>query len=128
MAHTFGTYTVDIIQGTPPESLREAVEVWGVPGHDGSAAIKKGKPPVTFPLTLVRFGSQATIETWIANIEATQGTIVSVVYDSNAWNDTYNYILVKGCSIPERQKVKYQGSTQVRARIDVQCVLTQDQD
>jgi len=129
MAHSIGGVEFDIILGTPPEGLREGVEIWSIMGHDGTASLKTGKAGVTFPLTIGKFGTQAEIETFVAAIEALASEVVDLVYDSSSWNTTYSNIQIREVGTPpqglRRDKVKESGTWKVRCFIDLICVLTQ---
>ncbi len=129
MAHSVGEVDCQILLGTPPESLREGVNIWSVMGHDGAASLKTGKPPIQFPLTVGMFGTAGEVTIFILAIEALQSFIVDVVYDNTSWDKTYSNIEIKTVGSPPegltRERAKESGVWKVKCLIDIICVLVQ---
>lgn len=81
---SIGAISVDILRGeTEGESgaLKEHVTTWTVPGIAGTGALKLGKNRSSFRYLAIKFGSESAVETFLRNVEAAVGTVVSITDD-----------------------------------------------
>ena len=117
MAGSIGGVSCDLVSGRFA-ALKETIETWRIPGIDGYGAQLLGLGDSSFEFTGVKFGSNATIESWFSDIEALQGNIVSVFDD---WGDTYSNLLVTGVSPSTKRVALHQGG--VRGQMTVQGLV-----
>ena len=80
MAGYIGGIACDIVSGNAA-ALKQRVERWELTGIDGYGAQLLGKGDSPFAFTAIKFGSGAAVDSWFANLEALQGTIVTIVDD-----------------------------------------------
>lgn len=117
---TLGGITCDLInEREAAHTLRERVETWQVPGVSGYGAqtLGRGDSPVRFQV--VEYDTLANLETWIGNVEAVQGTIVSVTDSSNV---TFTSVLVTSVRVVDRAAAYIPGGTNMRAELMVEGV------
>jgi len=120
MAKNFGGVSCDLVTGGVGD-LKTKLDTWDVPGHDNIGLQSLGSSDSAFRFRLVQYDTKANIETWIGNIEALQGTIVSaeddleITYTSN--------LAVQRVSVADRKAVIYQGANRVRGELSVQGVV-----
>jgi len=120
MAGTIGGVSCDIVEGRP-RGPAQAVETWMVPGHDGTGVQTTGKHDSDAALRLVKYDTAANVETWLAAIEALQGTAVTLVND---WGDSYTNVLIRQVR-PGRKRAALHGgglANGVRGEIFVEAL------
>lgn len=116
-----GGVTCDYVHGEAAE-LRERVDVWQVPGIDGYGAQKLAQGEADFMYVLARYDTAANVETWIDNIVALQGTLVTIVDD---WEISRTLCLIQKVSAPKRTPAtRTTGTVACRGELTIQGVLT----
>jgi hypothetical protein len=95
---SFGGVTVDILRGVPTP-LRERVVFWQLTGIDGVGAQLTGKGNDGSELILMRFGSNATVNSWWASINAKLGQLITITDD---FGDSYTNVLVQFVGVLEK--------------------------
>jgi hypothetical protein len=98
MAATIGGVSCTFLKGAKA-SLKTRVAVWEVPGLDGYGVMTLGKGSAGFAYTAWKIGTDSDVETWVASLEALQGTIVSATDD---WNQTRTNLLVESVGAPQK--------------------------
>ena len=94
---TVGGLSCDFVRGlSAAKKLR--TQVWSVPGLNGYGAKVFGLGDSESEFVLVKRGTFAAVMTWVALIEAMQGTLVAVVND---WGQTTTAFLVQKVSVPK---------------------------
>ena len=119
-----GGITCDIVRPNTPTGNKQRVETWTVPGLDGVGAHLLGDNDGEWEFTLVRFDTKINVFTWAQQIEALQGTIVTIIDD---WVATYVGMLVTGVSSPARRPAlhaKNLGLFGVRSTITISGRIT----
>ncbi len=121
MATTLGAVACDLInEREAAHTLRTRVETWQNPGIDGYGAQTLGRGDAGIRFQAVKYDTLANIETWIGNIEAVQGTVVSVTDSSNV---TFTNVLVTAVRVVDRSAAVIPGSTvTMRAELSVEGV------
>lgn len=99
MAGSIGGISCDILRGNPA-LLSERTEVWHRPGTDGLGVQTMGLGLSQGEFIAVKYGTESAIETWIRDVEALTGTIVSI---TNDWSRTYANMLVLGVRASAKQ-------------------------
>ena len=106
----------DMVQGNV-RSLKERVEIWQVPGINGYGAQLTGLGDSDAVFTGVEFDSHANIITWIAAIEALQGTVCSIVDDQGV---THSNVLITDVGRGQRTaRVNHDSRGDTRGQIKV---------
>ena len=119
-----GGITCDIVRPNTPTGNKERVETWIVSGLDGIGAHLLGDNEGEWEFVLVRFDTKLNVFTWAQQIEALQGTIVTII---DNWPATYVGMLVTGVSNPIRTPAlhaKALGLTGVRSTITISGRIT----
>ena len=99
---SIGGVTCDYLYGDIP-TLKQLVEIYHRPGMNGVGVRKMGTGEGSFQLRAVNFDtSTGATTTWVGQIEALVGTIVSVV---DNWGDTKTNCLIESVTPPEKQAV-----------------------
>ena len=112
---TIGGVSCDILRGRSG-GLKESVEVWEVPGQSGYGAMTLGDKDSPFRYDAIKFDTNANVTTWIAALEALQGTSVSIVDD---FGDTLTNMLIQMLGQPDKQAVFMDGATKVRGQVEI---------
>ncbi len=99
MAGAIGGNACDLVKGTL-RALKETIETWRLPGVDGYGAQLLGFGDSSWEFTGVKYDSNANIEAWFADLEALQGSIISITDD---WGETYQRLLVTQVGVPTKQ-------------------------
>lgn len=94
-----GGVSCDIVAGAV-RTPTERVKLHQVPGIDGVAAQLLGLGDAIFRFRVVKRGTNAQMNTWIAAIEALKGSTVTIVDD---WGDTHTNCLIEQLSLPDKQ-------------------------
>jgi hypothetical protein len=102
-----GGVTCDFVKGTS-KPLRQALDVWTVPGVNGVGALKLGFQDSEFRFVCVLYDTHANVVTWSGNLGALQGQIVSAVDDQGA---THSNLLVVSVSPVQRTAVRGAGGS-----------------
>ncbi len=85
----------DTINGVRP-GMTQRMETWAVPGFSGRGAQTLGLGGGRFAIECVKYEEETEIETWIAAMEATQGTVVSITqaqFDGTGVNTDDNMLI-----------------------------------
>lgn len=117
---TLGSVTCDIInEREAAHTLRERVETWQTPGLAGYGAqtLGRGDSPVRFEV--VKYANRDNLETWIGNVEAVQGTVVSVTDNDGV---VFTNVLVTAVRVVERHVAYIPGGTNRRAMLSIDGV------
>lgn len=85
-----GSVTCTFVRGVSP-SLRSRVDTWQLPGIDGYGVQLLGRGDTEWMFEAVLYDDEGDVSTWYTQLEALQGTIVTVVDD---WGDSYTNILL----------------------------------
>lgn len=99
MAANVNGTSCDIVKGVPNE-LKTEVQTWGVPGVDGYGAQTLGQRGSEFRFQCVKYGTVASVNTWIAAMQAVQGSVVSL---ENDWGDTFDNMLIERVGQPTKE-------------------------
>jgi hypothetical protein len=94
---TVGGLSCDFVRGTGP-AKKTRTQTWSVPGLNGYGAKVFGAGDSEGEFVLVKRGTYAAVATWVALIEAMQGTLVAVVND---WGQTTAAFLIEKVTVPE---------------------------
>ncbi len=73
------------------QPLKQTVEIWHVPGHDGFGGQILGKGDSPCQYEAKKLDSDANCESWATSIYALQGTVVTVI---NEWGNQRDNVLV----------------------------------
>ncbi len=68
-------------QGSIPAAIRQRSQKWQVAGIDGTGVALLGKGDAAFTVTAVFYSSDAGVDLWAVQLQALQGTIVSILDD-----------------------------------------------
>lgn len=119
---TIGGVTCDILRGVPAK-LKERVEVWQLPGITGYGALRTGQGESGTELLAVRFGSNATVNSWWNSINALHGTVVTIVDD---FGDSYTSMLIQHVSNLAKSPAAWAAgaATDKRGELRIQAVKT----
>ena len=98
MAGSIGGHACDFVKGTL-RALKETVETWRLPGVDGYGAQLLGFGDSSWQFTGVLYDSNTNVEAWFADLEALQGSIISITDD---WGETYSNFLVTEVGVPSK--------------------------
>jgi len=116
-----GSVTTDFVSGTPA-GLKRQLKVWTRPGLDGVGALDVGKSDGRARLQLEHHDTQSNVETWIADIEALQGQVVSITPD---WGTTYDGCLITEVSQPEIRPYNDGGTIKAIGRLTIRIERTE---
>ena len=94
---------------------RQRVRVWEVPGLNGYGAKRMGLGDSDWSVLAEIKSTSAVCNAFIANIEAMQGSIVTIVND---WGDTFLNCLITKVGRPEKAAEIRYGGARVRIRIE----------
>jgi hypothetical protein len=75
-----GSITCTFVKGTPPNK-KQRLEVWTVPGINGVGAQAMGYSDSKFTIRAILYSTVSGVSTWRQQLEAAQGTIVSITND-----------------------------------------------
>lgn len=112
-----GSVVCDIVRGLR-RPLEDRVRTWNVPGLDGYGAHNLGRHDSSFQFRLVRYGSAATVQSWIDALQALQGTAVTVIND---WGDSFTNMLIERIGDPLKQAALGYGGA--RGELDIRGVV-----
>ena len=87
---TVGAVGCTMVRGDCP-GLAERSRLWQVPGHNGYGIQLLGTGNGRFGLVCIYYSTAADVAAWHANLQALQGTIVSIVND---YGTTYTYCFI----------------------------------
>ena len=121
MATNIGGVSCDIVRGQIG-GLKTRLELWQIPGLIGYGAQDLGLGDSEFVFVGIKYDTEANIETWIASMEALQGTVISVEDD---WEQTHTNLLAVRVGTPRKTAVIVDGSTDTRGEIRVDGVVLQ---
>lgn len=115
-----GGVSCDMVKGNA-RGLKQRVEVWQLPGIDGYGAHKVGQGDAEFSFLGIKYDTAANVQSWVAAIEALQGTVVSIVDD---WGVTFTPCLIVSVGRPRRMAAVRPGSSYTcRGEIEVLGVV-----
>lgn len=114
MAAIGGT-SCSYVHGGVPDMVA-ATEVWARPGIDGHGARTLGLRGPVFTLRAVKFGSDATVNSWRDSLAAIVSTIVTVTDDHN---EAHTNCLVLALDQPQKSVALHAGNK--RMEIAVTC-------
>lgn len=106
---TFGGVSCSYCRGDSRGPITR-VETWIVPGIDGCGAQDLGDSDSEFRFELVLYGTAAGLRTWKAQIEALQGSVITVVDDKSV---SHTYLLLEQVSQMETSAAVIPGTTTV---------------
>ena len=118
---TFFGITTDLIRSRTP-ALKTTAEVFVEPGRDGYGVHTLGEGDARFVFVLVRLELIATVNSWIALIEAKQGQEGIVVDD---WGETHSNMFAQRMSTPIKTAIIKDGVAAARGEITVEGVRLQ---
>jgi len=110
----------DILRGNF-RPLVERLDIYNTPGVNGYGVQKLGKKDSPFIFKAIKYGSEATVETFATNIAALQGQICTFEDD---WGQVRVRMLVAETSIPEKRPEIGNGGA--KTSIDLAGVQLQD--
>lgn len=114
-----GGVACQIVRPNAPVGNKQRIVTWIVAGLTGIGAHKLGVNQADWSFNLVKFGTDAQCDTWAAEIEALQATIVTIIDD---FPDTYTGMLITGTSNKLKRPALHAlalGLTGVRAEITI---------
>jgi hypothetical protein len=94
--------------------FRERVETWTLPGVDGIGAQLQGGGGGEIELVAIKYGTAAEVDTWVAEIESTQGFLVSLTDD---WDRTFTNVLIIQVDPPSKTAEMGNGGCRAEMRI-----------
>jgi len=112
---SIGGVSCDFVHGGPPPGLETVLQEWRVSGINGRGAQDMGEDADRGAYQVVKHDSEANVLTWIGNVQALQGTLVSVVDD---WGQTWTNFLVLRVGRPRMTPAQGNGYT-TRGEISV---------
>lgn len=80
MMATIGGVACEFVKGDPPR-LKTRVIVWQGPGLTGYGAQTLGKGDAAFTVRAIKYGTATVVKAWHANLEAVQGTVLTIIND-----------------------------------------------
>lgn len=80
MSGSIGAVACSFVKGECPP-LGQRVRVYQTPGHTGYGASKLGLGDAPFRVSAIMFGFKAALDTWLALIQSTQSTTVTITND-----------------------------------------------
>lgn len=119
MSGSVGGQSCDFVRPNAPTAKKQRVEAWVVAGLTGIGAQKLGQNDSSFQFTIVKFDTDANLDTWAAAIDAMQSTVVTIVDDHG---DSYTGCLIEQVSNREKSPAyhaKALGATGKRCQMTV---------
>jgi hypothetical protein len=116
---TIGGISCSFVRGQAP-AKKARVRVWQIPGLNGYGAQVLGLGDSAAEFVAVQFGTYAEVTTWIALVEALQGTLATVVND---FGQSVPLVLVESVSGPEVTRAIGTGIT-TRGELLIRGVVT----
>lgn len=117
---TLGSVTCDIInEREAAHTLRQRTETWQTPGVDGYGAQTLGRGDSAIRFEVVKYDNRDNLETWIGNVEAVQGTVVSITDNDGV---VFTNVLVTAVRVVERHVAYIPGGTNRRAKLSIDGV------
>lgn len=115
---SIGGITCTFLRGVPP-ALKEEAAITRRPGMDGYEIHLTGRGDSQGELTATLMSSDSGCDTWIGQIQALQGTVVTVVNDHG---DTVTGCYVVHVGQPTK-RASYRPGTTLTTRADVQIQM-----
>ena len=115
MAKTVGGITCTFVKGNIGDQ-RERVEVWQIPGVDGTGSLLIGMGDSRWRFSAILYDTRANIETWSASLEGLQGSVITVVEDFGL---TFTNLLVLRVHTPANIQNAYVAGGAVRYRASI---------
>ena len=98
MAGNVGTIPCQFVRGQP-EAQKQRTQTFIVAGMSGIGAHRVGRNDSEFTFEVQEAGEEADVDTWIANIQATQGQVVTIEDD---WGTQHEFCLITGVTPPRK--------------------------
>jgi hypothetical protein len=114
-----GGISCTFLRGQLP-AKKARVRVWEIPGLDGVGAQILGLGDSGGELRAVQFGTYSQVVTWVALLEAMQGSLVTVVND---FGQSTPLFLVESVSVPRIRPAIGSGYT-TRGELSIRGVVT----
>ena len=116
MATNFGGESCTYINDPSVIPLCTRLKTWVVPGLNGIGALDMAANESGFRFRLIIIDTNANVNTWIDNIAALKGTVVSC---EDSFEDTYSNLLFEEMTAPEKTAVLDDGVLKVIGEITV---------
>lgn len=125
MTTGIGATNCDFVQGGYASSLKQRVMSWTTPGINGVWGLKLGFSQSRFGFRALLFDTEANVQTWVAALEAAQGTIVTITDD---WGRAFANCLILDVALVQRTPAigtSSRGNYTCRAELAVTGVVVQ---
>jgi len=96
MATNIGGVGCDLVKGGAADQ-KSRVSLWQVPGVNGYGAHDLGQGESGFVYRAIKYGTEAECRTWAGQMQALQGTVLTIVDD---WDATHELMLVARVTRP----------------------------
>ena len=97
MAGSIGGIACSFVKGEC-QPLGQRVPTWEAVGHSGYGASKLGLGNAPFRVSAIMFGFKGALDTWLALVQATQGTTVTITNDRS---QAFASCLIKNVGTPQ---------------------------